>query len=361
MGLESSEVPAAGPPPAAFNAWFLRRDQAGVLVDALEEELPDGDADAIYMRSGTRSISKSANGWSVCLDDDLEHHAREVAGDHLAKLDPEESGEVPIFWADMRHLDAGGQPAPRNEPCLCGSGRKAKKCTHVGPPLVVGHAYLIASQPEWGAFLAAVDDPRWDGAPELIPTGMLRVALAYATIDGSTLITTSIDAPSSADPADAADHAEQVLSAGVARLLPFLSSARVHMTTVPTDENPGAPPSTSRLVLFDYPPGLADVGAIWWSWVGMPSSTVAEAIPPPMHPDEPPLPEPLPGETKAWIAWGSDGPPADRRHAPPMEDVVAIAVGYSGETKEPPTALVRAHERRYHQIVDELEGDDDGR
>ncbi len=352
MSLEGPKIPTEGPLPAAFSAWFLRRDQAEVLADVLEEQLPDGDAAAIFMRSGTRATSGSANGWSVCFDDDLEHHAREVASDHLAKLDPEQSGEVPIFWADVRHLGTDGRPAARNEPCLCGSGRKAKKCAHVGPPLVVGHAYLIGTQPEWGAFLAAVDDERWDGSPELITAGTYRIAVAYSTIDGATLITTTADAPSGSDPGVAAEHAERALSAGIAQILPFLDEARIYMTTVPTDENPGAAPSTSRLVLFDYTPALGDVDAVWWSWIGMPSSGVAQVIPPPMHPDEPALPDPRPEESKAWIAWGSDRQPADPHHAPPIEHVVAIAVGYSGEGDEPPSALVRAHERRYQQIVE---------
>lgn len=90
-------------------------------------------------------------------------------------------------------------------------------------------------------------------------------------------------------------------------------------------------------------PGLGDVGAIYWSWVGMPAWQVAEQIPPPTHPDEPALPRPRPRETKGWIAWGSDGPPADPRFPPPLEDVVAIAVGYSGESTEPPPELVQAH------------------
>ena len=111
-----------------------------------------------------------------------------------------------------------------------------------------------------------------------------------------------------------------------------------------------------RLVFFDHPPGLQNVGAIWWSWTGTPSWEAATKIPPPEHPDDPRLPRPRPTETKAWIAWGSDGPPADPRYPPPFEDVVAIAVGYSGEGDTPPPELVEAHDRRYHEIVDELDG-----
>lgn len=236
----STEIPEEGLPPAGFSAWFLRRDQAEALADMLDEHVPDGADAGIYMRSGAHSIDRSVSGWSVCFDDDLEHHAREVATTFVVELDPDASGDVPIFAADLRHLGENGRPAGRNEPCRCGSDRKAKKCRHEGRPLILGTSYLLASQPEWGAFVAAMGDERWESAPELIPHGMYRVALSYTTVDGATLITTTVDAPMEADPNYAADMAEGSLAEGLSTVLPFLADARLQITVVPADENPGA-------------------------------------------------------------------------------------------------------------------------
>lgn len=226
-------------PPAAFSAWFLRRDQAEVLAHALAETVPDGPADAIYMRSGAQARAANANGWSVALDDDIEHHTREVAADLLDRLDVVDVDDVPLFAADMRHLGDDGRPAGRNEPCLCGSTRKAKKCSHPGVPMVFGSSYLLRSQPAWGAFLAAMDQERWDTAPELIPHGMYRIAVAFRTIDGATLITTTLDAPQDTDQNFAGEMAESSLADMASRRLSFLAEAHMQIQPVTTDNNPG--------------------------------------------------------------------------------------------------------------------------
>lgn len=226
---------------AAFNAWFLRRDQAQVLADALDEVVPDGTDGDVYMRSAARSKDgPSAKGWSVVFDTDLEHHTREVGRDFLDRLDVVETEHAPIFAADMRHLGTDGRPAGRNEPCRCGSGRKAKKCQHLGVPMIFGTTWLIKGQPEWGAFLAAMGQDRWDSAPEMIPYDMYRIAMSFGTLDGLTLITTTLDAPLETDPNYACDTAESSLAETITRLLPFLSDSHMHLTAVMTDKNPGA-------------------------------------------------------------------------------------------------------------------------
>lgn len=234
--VTTTDLPPDEIPEAGIGGWVMRADQALVLADAMDETVPDAPAGGYLMRSEAVLREGRADGWSVVLDDaDPREHIEDRGRQMLEQLGvPDAPEKTAVMWADFRGLTTDGRPAGRNDPCACGSGRKAKKCVHAGPPRLFARARMLGSQQQWDAFLAT-QPKRWKDSPARMVPGQARIAVEIGPLAG-TLISGTTDSPPTADPVDAADYLVDALMAGAVSRAPFLRGAQILLVRIPAED-----------------------------------------------------------------------------------------------------------------------------
>jgi hypothetical protein len=231
------DTTATALPPTVYGAWVLRGDQADWLAEAVREEAPRrGERGGPVMLVEARILGRSASAWVSVDDGDIHEHLRKHGHELLARLGVD-ARRSPYVLADMRHLDEQGRPPARNAACRCGSGRKASRCAHPGPPRLFTTAWLFLDQGEWDRFVADEDDFARREIPAMSP-GRARIGMRRHTLADTSLATLTTDfAPGSPPflPWTLLTETASTLSELVVDQVPFLRDAKVWLTVARPD------------------------------------------------------------------------------------------------------------------------------
>lgn len=227
-------------PDGSYSGWALRPDQAAGLHAIVGGELPSpdpgfGDYYVLFYEAADGK-GKATGGWALIPDGtpvDGQVHTR---GQQLVTMLGDRAGRANTWIADLRDLDAEGQPPKRGRAaCPCGSGARVKHCPHPGRPTIFATAATYIGQREWSrrdradALLGGSD-------PGPLAEGAVRVAAGIHTLSAKALVTSIVDTTEPGGAIATADVQLDDLQAELVGRLPMLRDAELVVGHTPRAE-----------------------------------------------------------------------------------------------------------------------------